>query len=178
MTPIQIASFNTEFSDEICSWVPDEETLRLISNDERDGLRRDLLHEWIEQSIDGYCLLVEGQLTGFATVGVEEWDFPPGICEIGHLIIHPSFRRRYFGTMMIYGLFTMARREGYEAAVARVVPDNTPALEMFKKEHWTKVDEPWCVSQFVWFRKECEANHGEKISPYTEKIEGDKGLVA
>lgn len=156
MTPIKIIHFRDDLAAKVCSWVSDTETLALISSDRVDFLTHEILVEWIENAYEAYCMLVNEQLVGFATIGSKEWDFPKGICEIGHLIVKPENRRRYYGSIMLYGLLDMIRERGFDVAVGRIISGNFPAEKMLRKAGWMLVDETWSRGNFNWYEKDCK----------------------
>jgi ribosomal protein S18 acetylase RimI-like enzyme len=154
---IAFRSYEPNYRDEICAWVPDESTLKLISGDRGERLEPAILQEWVARSMAAHVLLADSQIVGFATISTSEWPFPAylAVCEMCHLIIRPDARRLGFGSMMVTSLLHAIRRNGFGAGVARVLPDNLPGLELFNKARWSEKADEWCGKQFRWFLKEC-----------------------
>ena len=152
-TTIRRFKFQPHFAKAICQWVPDIETLRLIASEQAEKLTPGLLHLWVERSIEAYCLVKEGSVIAFATIGIREGEFPAGVCEINHLIVAPDLRRRGYCSILLSMVVDRIQEIGFSAAIGRVLPHNIPGLQLLKKQGWQKIHESWCDPQFIWFMR-------------------------
>ena len=150
---VRIELFRNRFSKEICTLVPDEKTLSLISSDTANWLNHLILNRWTRDSINAFVFFYQDELVGFATLSTSEWSLPDGHCEICHMVIRKEFRRRGFGTMMLIGLQNESRRLGYGTAVGRVNAKNLAAAGMLQKNGWKKARCKWAGTSNVWFFK-------------------------
>jgi len=158
-TPFSLLRFHKRFIDAVCSFVEDARTLERIGEEKGERLTPSILDQWISRAEEAFVLVVDSELVGFATIGYKEWDFPPGYCEVGHLIVKEDRRRRGYGSILILCLLDEIRKRGFTYAAGRVCVGNEPSQLLLKKQGWRRTKRPEFIhdNRFEWYYRECQA---------------------
>ena len=137
------------------SWISGSRDLPLISDREDPALSSRTLDEWLDIGRPAVLRLGSAAPIAFATLSTIEAPLPPAYMEICHFIVHPQFRRHYFGSQLILSLASTAQHMGCRSVVGRVVPTNAVASHFLKSLRWNVVppSETWASSSFLWYRK-------------------------
>jgi GNAT superfamily N-acetyltransferase len=157
--PFSLLRFEKSFEGEVCKLVEDSQTLELIGEEKGERLTPLILDQWITRAEEAFVLVVDSEVIGFGTIGCKEWAFPPGYCEVGHLIIKSTRRRRGYGSILLLCLLDEIRKRGFTCAVGRVCVGNEPPRLLLKKQGWLQTTRPEFVhdNRFEWFYRECQA---------------------
>ena len=153
-TVVLVEPYSPKFAPQICSWVPTQQDLSMISSDVGPGLNARLLDDWIKDSLGGFVLKFKERPIAFAVASCNESRLPPGVCEICHLVVAPEHRRRYHGSFVLNWLARVIVGSGYRAVVARVCVQNDPALQLMTYVRWLEVTGKmeWAARPFHWFQ--------------------------
>ncbi len=145
--------FTSDASKEICSWVRSTREIKLISSDVVNELTPSLLQRWVDESLAGYVLRFGDELIAFATASDVEWEFPPGLCEICHLVVAPRHRQRYHGSFFVNWISRVLVGSGFDRVTGRACAHNEPALRLMSYLRWHEVSgqEAWATGPFRWF---------------------------
>lgn len=138
----------------LCEWIQSSGELHLISGNTTGILTVKELRDWMNSSFQLVKIQLNEKIIGLATLSRAEAELPSEYIEICHLIIHPDFRRLYYGTTIVSYLTSFAKREGYKKVVGRVLKSNSVALAFLDSLHWKRLDENYSNNEtVVWLGK-------------------------
>jgi hypothetical protein len=151
--PNFIDLYDPRFASDVCSWIPNEQALHLVSGEIGPGLTRGLLDCWVERAECALVMLWRDAPIAFATLSRNEWRLPASTCEICHLVVAPGQRRQYHGSFFVNCLLRLAVHKGYDQVVGRVNPENEAALALMRYLRWREITgaEEWSGGPFRWF---------------------------
>jgi GNAT superfamily N-acetyltransferase len=141
---------------ELTEWITKTGELKLISSENSSVLSTDVLHSWFINSIAGVVLCVNDLPIGVATLSKSEIGFlPSDTIECCHLVVHPQWRRLYYGTLIVSFLLSVAKKQGYKRVVGRIVPTNSVAKLLLNSLNFELADtyEDWISPDFVWYQR-------------------------
>jgi hypothetical protein len=149
----ELVEYDPKWAQTVCSWAKTSSDLKQISSEIGDRLTPTHLRNWVDRSFGAYLLRFQGRVIAFATASRSEWSFPPGVCEICHLLVAPEHRLRYHGSFFVNWLAHIVIGSGFESVVGRANHDNEPALRLMRYLRWRDVTDskPWAWGPFRWF---------------------------
>lgn len=153
---ILVNNIDSRFSLNVAQWITQTGELNLISSEKSSVLSVDVLHGWFANSIAGVVLCIGDLPIGVATLCKSEISFlPPDTAECCHLVVHPQWRRLYYGTSIVCLLLSIAKKQGYKRVVGRIVPTNSVAKLLLDSLNFESVAtyEDWMSPDFVWYQR-------------------------
>jgi GNAT superfamily N-acetyltransferase len=153
---LEVRSFDTRDTKEICSWIRTTEELELVSSDKGTCLTPEILTRWIEVA-ESTTVITSSQthvLLGFCTLSRLE---SPGLhsefVETCHLIVNPIARYGWIASRLMDEAREVAAELGATATVGRVVPRNRPILAVLGFKGWREfiIRPEWSACNFRWF---------------------------
>jgi len=153
---LSIRKFDKEDIPEVSSWVASAQDLRFISEDRGPKLDAAILDKWCSSSIEAFVFSRADKPVGFCTLSCSETNLPNEYVELCHLIVSPTYRRKYFGTTLVYLMRILAGMHEYRYLLSRIVPDNHVALSFAAYVRWIETCKKtsFLDPAFRWFEYE------------------------
>lgn len=149
-------NIDSRFSLTVAQWITQTGELNLISSEKSSVLSVDVLYDWFANSIASVVLCVNNLPIGMATLSKSEISFlPSDTVECCHLVVHPQWRRLYYGSLIVSFLLSIAKKQGFKKVVGRVVPVNSVAKLLLDSLNFESVAtyEDWMSPDFVWYQR-------------------------
>lgn len=139
----------------IFRWINNAAEVHLISGTTNESFTIETFRSWITSAEHTLALHVDDRPIAFGTLSVCEAPLSTGTIEICHLIVHPDFRKKYYGTLLVISLLAISFSMGFKRVVARTVPSNSIPIHLFEQLNWKQFnyDEEKLNSEFIWFEK-------------------------
>ena len=156
-TELRVRVFRDSDALQVCSWVATREALQLVSGDIGDQLTPQMLQTWRTNATASFVVSqgARDEPIGFCTISRREVvNLPPQYIEICHLIVDPSHRHRFIGSLLIGAARSAASTLGFLFLCGRIVSTNRWALALAQSQRAKEFtdSEGWASSGFRWFR--------------------------
>jgi ribosomal-protein-alanine N-acetyltransferase len=110
---------------------------------------------WAGSDVQPWLLVVDGSPVGYGELWLDEEEDE---VELARLIVDPAHRRSGQGRALVAGLIKAAKATGLTGCLLRVVPDNAPAIGLYRAAGFAEVNPDrtaeWNQGQpraYVWF---------------------------
>jgi ribosomal protein S18 acetylase RimI-like enzyme len=141
VTTVTIRQANARDADAIADMIAAIEPHKLVSEISRDE-RRDRFHYLLDSGLNvSFVAVADGRMVGELTLALGN----PNPTQIG-FGVHPSWRRRGVGRMLLGHAVAWADAKGIHKLTAEVFPENAAALALLAEHGFA--EEGYLVNQF------------------------------
>jgi ribosomal protein S18 acetylase RimI-like enzyme len=135
-------------------WLSDSGEISLISDSGDENFKPETIKEWAKKAEQSFLGAIDGRPIAFGTLSKQEAILPHDCIEICHLIVHPKFRRQYYGTALVDNLIQASVSKGISSIFARVLKNNKIGNLFFHSLQWdiTIENEYDLPNNFNWYK--------------------------
>ncbi len=139
----------------LCAWIASTNEIQQISGLTRPPTPRDL-RQWCDDSVVALQIMAGSESIAMGTLSTHEVSMPTGCAEVCHVIVKPSWRRRYNASRLVLTLMDVARQEGFRRVIGRIAQGNDASHALLKSLSWKPAeDRKWELpSLFDWYERE------------------------
>ncbi len=132
LSAVTLRSFEPCWADTIASWVVGDAELRLLAPGTHPPLTPEKVIGWVKPQGRAATGWIHGETQPIAYGEINPMQHRRGHFWLGHVVVHPCFRRRGLGVAFVRELVYHTFEDGHARKVALIVfPNNTAAIECY-----------------------------------------------